>query len=179
MLGLINHYQDATGAIPCVGLWQQTLHQDLLWMRTGELRRTKADSVHPLNIPSWSWLSCLASVAFDPFNSPLETEQLDSIDHVTVVDCKIIWEAEAFKSDIRSTQLVLNGLVNEVFIEVAPEPVAQMSNPPYCNINHESPDFSKDPLPWPCMAQFDREHRIPRNTWTCVLLRSTTHPEKG
>jgi hypothetical protein len=57
MAGIVQYYQAATGDVAVLGLWEGSLHQDLLWMRIRKLPDKEDFTPHLSNIPSWSWLS--------------------------------------------------------------------------------------------------------------------------
>ena len=69
MAGIVQYYQTAAGDTPVLGLWERSLHQDLLWMRIGRLTDEEAITNHLTNIPSWSWLSCPKNIAYDYWGS--------------------------------------------------------------------------------------------------------------
>jgi hypothetical protein len=171
MAGIVQHYEAATGDTAILGLWEGSLHQDLLWIRIGKLPDKEYFIPHLLNTPSWSWLSCPAEISFDFWQSHEEDEaHVNIYDHVTLVDWDVNWTAEPLTSDIKFTRLVIDGPVREIVLGVAPEAVDY--NPPYFDVGTEKPDFEKRPIPWRCAGQFDTEYRKTPAQYLCLLLRS-------
>ena len=180
MAGLISYFQETTGDLPCLGMWDRTLHQDLGWMRLGRLDNDQTSSETDWNFPSWTWLFCPAPVIFEPaaMNAPSEPETIPKtvINHVKIVDWHVSWQGHPFTSQLKSTRLVVKGPVQELFIEIPAE--AKHLNPPYCIINHTLSKASDEPIPWSSTIQFDRDEWKPGKTWTCMLLQSATYPNE-
>ena len=175
LAGLVQYYQESTGDLPLLGLWKSSLHQDLLWIRISKLPQGETSVAQQSKVPSWSWLSCMTEISFDFFGS--KTGDTEIYDHITMIECDVSWTSRPFVSDIESSRLVISGPVKHIFFGVAPE--AEDCNPPYCNVKDEVPDFSKKPLPWRCVAQFDREHRRPPARHLCLLIRSRVSSKTG
>jgi hypothetical protein len=179
--GIVQYYQTATGDTPILGLWERSLHRDLLWMRVGRLRLTdrEATTTHLPNIPSWSWLSCPKSISFDYWSSwgDEDDPDIDIQDHAVLVEWDVTWSDLPLTSDVKSTRLVIDGPIREILLSVAPE--AEDFNPPYFNVENEKPDFDKHPIPWRCAGQFDAESRRPPARYLCLLLRSRIHEKSN
>jgi hypothetical protein len=174
LIGLIDKYQKATSDIPLLGLWEKTLPGDLLWMRQHKFREMKPVSCYQPKIPSWTWLSCPGAISFDWAHEIRDGQVREITDHVNLIKFEISWEERPFLSQIESTQLVLEGPVQELFIDVPPE--GKDFIPPYCNINHEVADILECKIPWKGMIQFDEGVRS-QNAYMCLLARTSYYPE--
>lgn len=170
LIGIIRHYQAATGDTAILGLWEGSFCQDLLWIRTGDISSKKALPPQLPNIPSWSWLSCHSEITFDYWKSEGEDEYLNIYDHATLVNWSVNWTGQPFLSKIESTHLIIEGPVREIVLGVAPQ--ATDYNPPFFNVGTEQVDLSGRPIPWRCAARFDCEDRMATNNYLCLLLRS-------
>jgi Heterokaryon incompatibility protein (HET) len=179
MAGLIQHYQALTGDVPILGLWENSFHQDLLWVRENPPDDETVSTNELSNIPSWSWLSCPARLNFDFGDRPSADEDgtLDVKDHTTLVEWDVTWSSEPLVSNVKSARLVITGPVRETVLNIAPE--NKNYNPPYFNVENEKTDFRQNPRPWRCAGQFDRyvnvEERMSPAKYLCLLLRSRTH----
>lgn len=173
MVGIIRHYQAATGDITMLGLWESSLHRDLQWMRRGKMREEEPTPQLP-NIPSWSWLSCPGGISFDHWQTEESEARIDTYDHVTLVDWDMTWTREPLTSGVESTRLVIEGPMKEITLSVAP--TVMDFDPIYFNVGAEEPDFKKSGIPWRCSGQFDsRTDSVNRQTpiqYLCLLLRS-------
>lgn len=170
--GIVQYYQTAAGDTPILGLWERSLHQDLLWMKIGRLTDEEAITNHLTNIPSWSWLSCPKNIAYDYWGSWAIEDDVD-IDiqvQVVLVEWDVTWSYLPLMSEIKSTRLVIDGPIREILLSVAPE--AEAFNPPYFDVENEKPDFDKGPIAWRCAGQFDAESRRAPARYLCLLLRS-------
>lgn len=173
--GLINYHQRMTGDSSLMGLWRNSLHQDMLWMRLTRLTENNAAPPTSTGVPSWSWPSCPVGVKFDFFGRYRKYTEVS--DHVTVHDYELSWTGEPFVSKIKSSRLTISGPARETFLEVAPE--GRQCNPPYFLADNETPDFTSRPLPWSCVAQFDREQERPPDTYLCILIRRRLDTHSG
>lgn len=179
MAGLVSHFQEATNDLPCLGMWNRTLPQDLAWMRIGRLPPQPASDTE-WNFPSWTWLSCPVSVIFEPeaAGTPAELREIPTTvrTHVKNRDWHVSWQGLPFTSKLKSTRLFVEGPVQHLQIEIPAE--ATGFKPPYCIINGRLPKDSKPPIPWRSTVQFDREEWKSTKTWTCLLLQSTVYSEE-
>jgi hypothetical protein len=170
LAGIVQHYERIVGHLPILGMWRQSIHQDLLWMRSGDLLH----KAHKLsNIPSWSWLSCPAPIRYDPWNE--HEARRDVEDHITLVDCEVVWTSEPFTSDVKSSWLIIEGPVKEITLGMAP--LATDFDPPYLDVDDEEQDFAKHPIPWRCAGQSD-QGMLSRSQYLCLLLRSWTYKDR-
>jgi hypothetical protein len=127
--------------------------------------------------PSWTWLSSPGGVIFEPAAAGAPSELRPTLstvnDHVRIVDWQVSWQGHPFASKLKSTRLIVEGPVQELFIEIPAE--AKHLKPPYCIINHKAPRGPEHPIPRRSTVQFDREEWKPAKTWTCLLLQSATY----
>jgi Heterokaryon incompatibility protein (HET) len=171
--GIVRHYQMVANDVPILGLWENSLHQDLLWMRVERL----VEGVDPAprclpNIPSWTWLCCPHEVSYDVWKSGRDEDELgmDIHDHLNLIEWEVVWASEPLMSDVKSTRLVVDAPVQEFVLSITPE--GKKYNPPYLNIGNEKLDFGKSLLPWRCAGQFDDRLRMSPTQYLCLLLRS-------
>lgn len=178
MAGIVQHYQAMTKDIPILGMWQSSLHRDLLWMRVRDLPALGGSATSTLNIPSWSWLSCPTDISFHHWY-PLDEEpppvkngdsSLSFKDELKVIDWSITWKPKTYPPEIDSAWLVIEGPVKKITLAVDSTSIA--FNPPKINIGNEKPDFTKGPIPWRCAGQFDAENRMIPTSYLCLLVRS-------
>jgi len=66
LAGLKELYPRITGNEPFLGLWKNTLHEDLSWMRFDPERDRELDPPPSTPLPSWSPSSCQQSIEFRP-----------------------------------------------------------------------------------------------------------------
>jgi hypothetical protein len=180
MAGLVSYFQDATNDLPCLGMWNRTFHQDLAWMRIERLHNIQAFPNTEWNLPSWTWLSCPGYVIFQTTTAnellDLKEVPMNVNNHVKIVDWHVSWHGHPFTSKLKSTRLIVNGPLQELFIEIPDE--AKDFKPPYCIINQNVPRNTEHPIPWRSTVQFDREEWNPAQTWTCLLLQTATDPNE-
>lgn len=165
MAGITSRYAELCHDEPILGLWKKTLHLDLNWMRGGDARSSELEFVSSNNIPSWSWISCPASVCYEFFR-PGREPQVTS--HVEVVDCDFSWMAQPLVSSIRSGELTIRCPTRYIHASLAPEAVSETSR--YYNIEGDIKDTTENPLPWKCQAMFDRVDLPMGSDWFCALL---------
>ena len=178
MSGIVRHYQMATKDVPVLGLWESTLHQDLLWMRIDKVS-DEADPTpnHLSNIPSWTWLSCPYDISFDFWNAREDEEKRsDTHDHLNLVDWAVDWTAKPFVSDVKSTRLLVNGPVREIVLSIAPK--GKDFNPPYLDADNEKPDFDFKRFPWRYAGQFDVKRPTSPTRYLCLLVRSRVYKDE-
>jgi hypothetical protein len=173
LTGIVDHYAAMTGYSHLLGLWKETFVRDLLWIRVGDVKRGP-----PSNTPSWTWLSCYAPIEIDPFSiSMLDTEPKE--DHVVLLEDEVIWSGPPMTSIIKSTRLLISGLLQTLRFRVDPASKEKF-NPPYLHIAGEELD-PNDPLPWTCIGQFDGEEASPGEyvDHPCLLVRTRKHSDQG
>ncbi|KAI0400507.1 heterokaryon incompatibility protein-domain-containing protein [Xylaria palmicola] len=176
LAGIVQHYEDATGDKPVLGLWERSLPQDLLWIRLGSIS-DKNKAVEIPNLPSWSWLSCPAEVGFDFWQLTIRSRgaRREIIqDHTSLVDWAIDWNGIPFMSGVKNTRLTLQGPTQEIMLEEAPG--AQGFSPAFLRVeDDENVDPAQGPFPWRCVGQFDSGSPRPASRYKCLLLRSRMH----
>ncbi|KAI1427217.1 heterokaryon incompatibility protein-domain-containing protein [Xylaria sp. FL1777] len=174
LAGIVQHYQEMAGGLPVLGLWDFSITRDLLWVRTGTCY-DMGQSVKDLNIPSWSWLSCPATITFDLWKLTNRSKPVNEAiqDHTNLIDWEVSWRGTAFTSSIQRTRLVLRGPTRDVLLEVATD--AGEVNPPFFLVVEESVAEDRKPLPLRCAAQFDSANINPPYHYKCLLLRSRMH----
>ena len=169
--GVIQYYQSITGDVPLLGLWKNSLLQDVLWVRLGQISAKALCDTQNTNLPSWSWLSCPTRIAFDIWQITITTTRRDQYvsdqDHCLLIDCAVEWIGPSFASAVESAYIVLEGPTAETFIDVDKE--AQQSDPPYLRLM----DYSRCS---PCTGQFDCGNVRP-GRYTCLLIRSRVHSQ--
>lgn len=178
--GIVRHYQTATKDVPILGLWERSLHQDLLWMRVTKWVEgvDRTPNLLP-GIPSWTWLSCPYEIAFDFWGARRDESEVHQTvqDHVKLIEWAMVWTSEPLASDVKSTRLVLKGPVREIVLSVAPG--GKDHNPTYFDGDNEEPDFGKHPFPWRYAGQFDNGPRMSPAQYLCLLLRSRAHKDEA
>ena len=172
MAGIVEHYHKSTGHTPILGMWRQSLNQDLLWMRINLLPETAP--CWP-NIPSWSWLSCPVGINFDCWAPRGDEDEglVDVHDHATILDVDVTWTSNSLTSDVKDSRLMIEGPAKEIVLSIAP--LGGSFNPPYLDVEDEELDFETHPIPWRCAGQFDRSLGTSRSPYLCLLLRSRTY----
>ena len=178
--GLISYFRETTNDLPCLGMWNNSFHLDLAWMRAGRLSKKQASGDTEWDFPSWTWLSCPVDVIFEPAaaNAPLELREIPMTvnSHVKIIDWLVFWQGHPFTSKLKSTRLFVEGPVQDLFIEIPAE--AKTFKPPYCIINHKLSKDSKLPVWWRSIVQFDREEWNPAKTWACLLVLSAIYSDE-
>lgn len=176
LAGITQHYENMTGDTPLLGLWKTSLLGELLWIRLGQHTSVRYEDLHFANLPSWSWLSCPATIMFDIWQISSTTHQRYIInqDRSILVDYQVNWAGSPFTSVIRSAYITLEGPTIEVFVQPAPD--ARPSNPPCLEITGGDIVPNQDGTSNMCVGQFDGIDSIPA-TYSCLLLRSRTHSE--
>jgi len=144
MAGLVRHYQAATGDVPILGLWECSFHQDLLWVKLRGRADTAITSLP--NITSWSWLSCSNSIVFDLWRSSLgKEEDMVTDDDAALIDWDVTWTSDPLVSSVKSTRLVINGLVHELRLSVVL--AGSDSNPLYLKFEDGEANIANQPIP--------------------------------
>jgi hypothetical protein len=163
LAGIIRHYQKATKDIPILGLWERSLHHDLLWVKDD-----RSFSCHLSNIPSWTWLSCSSPIFHDVLGN---TNHADLVihDHVKIVEWAVNWTNEPLTSEIKSTRLVLDGPVRDIVLSVSSN---RIINPPDLDAGNETPRPEDRSRRRRYRGQFDNGIRIYPTEYLCLLLRT-------
>jgi hypothetical protein len=167
ILGLINYYRHITKDVPVLGLWESSLHEDLVWGRRTIRSGREADRLVDQNLPSWSPFSCDQAIDFTAWHGDDEGNELAET-CVDVIKHEVLWKGMPYLSDVQSSSLVVVGSLQEIYLSEATEVVG--CNPPYFNIDDEQVDITNNPLPWRCAVQWDLEGYRPSQTWLCLLL---------
>lgn len=167
VFGLIHYYQRITNDIPLLGLWKSSLDEDLAWKREGTRSDHLPEPLADYNLPSWSPFSCDQIIRF-PFDS-LRAKRDDPLDCcIDIIDIGLSWQETPYLSKIRSSYLVVEGSLQELYLSEASD--IPDCNPPYFNVDHEEVELPIDLLPWRCAVQWDQEGFRPPGTWLCLLL---------
>jgi len=105
--GITDWYQVRTGRTPILGLWKESIVQDLSWgIYTGQ-----AVLRFPIpGLPSWTWLFWDSNILFEmhPFS-----EYHSSYD-LQVLDCSVDWFGKPMTSNIKTSTLKVRGLLKTV-----------------------------------------------------------------
>ncbi|SPJ74252.1 uncharacterized protein FTOL_03982 [Fusarium torulosum] len=169
MSGIVNHYHKITGQTPILGLWKESFAEGLLWVRLGTL----TDPCAP-GIPSWTWLSCNASVIFDHMQRSLAKDNKTIYDHVVLRKCDITWSGLPNVSNVKSSELLIQGPVTDICLRVAPDIFSSFSA-----FEIQADDLNdSSPQRWSCSGQFDDPAMAPDafTAYPCVLVRSVVDP---
>lgn len=169
MSGIVNHYHKLTGQTPILGLWKETFAEGLLWVRLGTLTAPCAPG-----IPSWTWLSCNASVIFDHMQRSLAKDNKTIHDHVVLRKCDITWSGLPNVSNVKSSELLIQGPVTDICLRVAPDIFSSFSA-----FEIQADDLNdSSPQRWSCSGQFDDPAMAPDafTAYPCVLVRSVVDP---
>lgn len=169
IIGLLEHYKNSTAMSPCLGLWRESFARDLAWRRVGNLEGTHPVANYQPNIPSWSWLSCPAEITYNISQRSYPFKKIE-LSHVKLISCEVDWEGKPFVSELKSSRLILNGPVTELFVEVPSE--GEKFNPSYCLINNEEHNWSKTSITWRATVKFDRNKSMPPQSWICLHLQT-------
>lgn len=168
MLGLITHYQRITQDEPVLGLWRSSLQEDLAWTRiTTRSDRFPTELSHHHNLPSWSPFTCDQAISFEPWYGDESNTKLRDI-CVDFVEHQVLWEGTPYLSNIKSSFLVVVGLLREMHLSQVIE--IPERNPPSFNLDEEDLDIIDDPRPWRCKVQWDLEGYKPPHRWPCLLV---------
>ncbi|KAH6963116.1 heterokaryon incompatibility protein-domain-containing protein [Fusarium avenaceum] len=169
MSGIVNHYHKLSGQTPALGLWEESFAEGLLWVRLGALT-APCDP----GIPSWTWLSCNASILFDHMQRSLPKDGKTIQDHVVLHRCHITWTGLPNVSNVKSSDLVIRGPITEICLRVAPDIFSNFSA-----FEIQGDDLDKSSLrPGSCCGQFD-DPDVATDTFSaypCVLVRSVVEP---
>jgi hypothetical protein len=176
--GITQHYQDITGDEPILGLWKSSLLQDLLWVRLSPVSARALKELRKINLPSWSFLSCPAEIAFDLWLITLRTNGEDPLvtveDYTKVIDCSVEWSGQPFISRVKQANLILEGPKIEILIK--PVLDEHMSNPPYLHVEFARTLSDRNVLPQ-CQGQFDIGNDELSAIYTALLLRTRQHQQ--
>jgi hypothetical protein len=167
--GIAENYESITGDISIVGLWQQSLIQDLLWIRMGPIAPKAAREIEAAGLPSWSWMSCPSRIKFDIWQLTARIRQIDRYvrvqEYCKLTDFSVEWAGIPFVSPLKSAYIVLYGPSVEVAIDI--EGNLEQSNPPFFTITYLNGHEV-------CTGQFDRGNVTP-GAYCCLWLRSRVH----
>jgi hypothetical protein len=169
MSGIMNHYHRLTGQTPVLGLWKESFAEGLLWVRLGTLT-APCDA----GIPSWTWLSCNASILFDHMQRSLEKDNSTIEDHIVLRKCDITWNGLPNVSNVKSSELVIQGPVASICLRVAPDVFSSSSA-----FEIQGDDLGDSSLqPGSCCGQFDDPAVAPDafTAYPCVLVRTVVNP---
>lgn len=106
--GVTKMYQDATGHYPLVGLWQQSIMNDLLWsVRNGPKVNGVSRQVSvPPRFPSWSWVAAEGTL--------IPPSGFYGSASAKLVDSDVIWSREPLTSPLVEAKLTLFGQIQEM-----------------------------------------------------------------
>ncbi|KAM0266747.1 hypothetical protein ACHAPA_006523 [Fusarium lateritium] len=173
LAGVVQYFGKRAGSKHLLACWQETLVDDLSWIRCGDVVDPSMTTPH---VPTWSWLTRARKVSFKFCVRVMGGLRYVAHDHIKIVESSVDWTGEPMVSDLLSTNLVVEGPVMQMRLRV--DPRAKAFNPPYMNVGDEVQDFSDNPLPWWCAGQFDLEQDRQDDLFTCLLLRSVTPDDK-
>lgn len=166
LAGVVDHFAEKTGYTHLLGCWQESLLADLLWMRSGEMGGKLAFELP--GIPSWSWIA-KGGVMFDFWENG--SPGANVTDHTIVVRAEVEWHDTPLVSDVKRTELVLEGPIKDFRLRISP--LATRHNPPYWDVGDEVLDQSERPIPWGCAGQLDVHGDQVSEDYTCLLMRSS------
>jgi hypothetical protein len=169
LAGMVQYFGERTGFKHILACWRETLIDDLLWIRGGDVIDP---SMSLPQVPSWSWPTRVWKISFRFFDRAMGGLKYVAHDHMKIVETSIHWTGEPMVSDLLSTNLVVEGPVMQMRLRI--DPRAKAFNPPYMNVGDEVQDFSDHPIPWRCAGQFDLEQDREDDLFTCLLVRSVT-----
>jgi Heterokaryon incompatibility protein (HET) len=180
LCGITQYFQSFAGATPLLGLWRESLLEDLLWIRLSARRPISNEDLTFANLPSWSWLSCPAEIAFDIWQLTNSTDQRNVVsqDHSVVIDCNVEWVGLPLVSVVRSASVILEGPTFDALIRISQR--SQESNPPRLDLvwhlDHINSEQQRMVRELECTGQFDHED-APFTKYICLLLKSRKHIE--
>jgi hypothetical protein len=109
--GVTQYFSNETGLTPCLGLWEQDLIHQLGWQAGGVASHLENKEVILSGIPTWTWFHRRYRNLIEP-TSPhihLPDKVYTKVDNVDVC-----WTDTPLTSRIRSTSLILSGLVKNI-----------------------------------------------------------------
>lgn len=169
LAGIVQYFGETAGFKHLLAYWQETLINDLLWLRRGDV----VDPSVPLpQLPSWSWLTPAREVSLKFWYRLMDGWKSFVHDHVKIVDSSICWIGEPMISEISSTNLVVEGPVMQTRFRI--DPRAKTFKPPCINVGDQVQDFSNHPITWRCVGQLDLENDRQDYLFTCLIVRSVT-----
>ncbi|KAL5376635.1 hypothetical protein DPSP01_010305 [Paraphaeosphaeria sporulosa] len=108
--GVVRHFAERTKHTFLLGLWKETLVQDLAW-RTRQIYRSfssyPTETSELAGVPSWSWLKL--HVDKYPGGIVYFSSAAESTATTQVKEVEVLWESIPLFSKIASTKLVLQG----------------------------------------------------------------------
>jgi hypothetical protein len=171
LAGIVEKYQNITEDVPILGLWKRSISEDLLWIRDGSISAKPDVEIESARLPSWSWLSCPSSIAFDIWQLTRRVNRLDrnvsTQDHCQLISFSVNWTGVPFISTVKSAYIILHGPTIEVTIDF--EDTSRQTNPPKFNLRYGNKHI-------PCAGQFDRGIVAP-GPYYCLSLRSRVHKQ--
>lgn len=168
LAGVVQQYSILSKDKHIFGSWEQSIQQDLMWMRQSNTIVGGTDIIP--GVPSWSWLDRCQKIFFYAWTIRSQVGVVK--DHTRLISWEVSWSGLSLLSDITSAYLDLEGPVMELKLSVAHQ--AKDFNPPFLNVGNEKPNFDKDPSPWRCAGIFDRQEDPPEKNYMCLLIRSNT-----
>lgn len=151
LAGITQEYSDRSGHRHLLGSWEQTLTNDLLWMRCDKVEE-------PCNmlpgVPSWTWLSRCKGISFEFRDKLYPRNWIEDIDQVEVVEANVSWTGVPLLSNIAQSRLVLKGSVKVLKLLISP---------PASGVFHI--DFD---------GTFDDEKERGSTAYPCLLMRTRT-----
>jgi hypothetical protein len=91
-------------------------------------------------------------------------------DDAALIDWDVTWTSDPLVLSVKSTRLVINGLVHELRLSVVL--AGSDSDPLYLKFEDREADIANQPIPWRCAGQFDDLHRTILAKYLCILSRS-------
>jgi len=115
LAGLSSFYANKTGHIPLLGLWSDTLAYDLSWEHSSWSRTViRAQTTRPFTeFPTWSWLSLMGKVQAQLTAPDTKASTIS----LRVVDAHVEWNSHAWTSGLKSSRLIVNGMLKPVILE--------------------------------------------------------------
>lgn len=100
----MDHYEDLFKQVSFLGLWKESIHDDLLWEPEGAGLEPLPQE---LNLPSWTPLSHHGSFCYNLFGK-MGASNNESIDTLTIIDWLIIWSGPRNTSQILEHKLLVS-----------------------------------------------------------------------
>jgi hypothetical protein len=110
LAGITQLYQEETGDTPLVGLWKNSIVQDLLWYREQTIDTSITSGLPSHKFPSWSW----ASLDGAPLGIPKGLSLYPSYSDARYMGHDIIWSKEPLTSTLIKACITLRGRLLEM-----------------------------------------------------------------
>ena len=118
LAGVVKWYSKKYDLTPLLGLWHETLSQDLAWQNVGREGDGGAPRKSTIaGLPSWTWLVWDDFVRFPHFARVRE-----HVPFLRVIDCSINWVGEPMTSALKSVDLRVQAPIKTLTLTLPQEP---------------------------------------------------------